>query len=228
MRLEGPPIAGLAPGEMISIFGTGIGPASPVGLQLDASGKVSTNIGNTQVLFDGLAVPLTYVSATQVNAIVPYEVAGLSSTQIAVNYNGQASAGVTMPVTASAPALFTTGGGKGQAAMLNQDGSINGPGSGATAGSAVVFFGTGEGQTNPPGVDGQPANSVYPKPVLPVTVTIGGKPAQVAYAGAAPGFVAGVFQLNVIVPDGLPSGNAAVVVTVGAASSRPDVTMTVQ
>ncbi len=76
----------VAPGEIISIFGFDLGPTTPVGLQLDGSGKVTAQLGGTQVLFDGVAAPLIYVSAGQVNTIVPYGVAGASTTRVQVMY----------------------------------------------------------------------------------------------------------------------------------------------
>ena len=87
----------VAPGEIVSLFGTGIGPANPVGTTLTSTGNVSANIGNTQVFFDGIAAPLTYVSVGQINAVVPYEVAGKASTQMTVNFNGAVSAARTVP-----------------------------------------------------------------------------------------------------------------------------------
>ena len=87
---------------------------------------------------------------------------------------------------------------------------------------------TREGQTNPAGVDGLIASSVFPKPVLPLTVTIGGVNAQIAYFGAAPQLTAGVLQLNVVVPSTVPVGPNSLVVTVGGVSSRADVTLAVK
>ena len=92
----------------------------------------------------------------------------------------------------------------------------------------MILYGTGEGITDPVGQDGQLATSVYPKPRQPVTVRIGGKDAEVLYAGAAPGLVAGVFQINVKIPEGLTPGPQPVVVQVGTASSSPEVTVAVQ
>ena len=92
----------------------------------------------------------------------------------------------------------------------------------------MILYGTGEGQTNPPGVSGALAVSVFPKPVLPVTVTIGGRTADVVYAGAAPSLVAGLFQMNVKIPEDVPSGNLDVVVTVGSARSQTGLTVAVR
>ncbi|MDE3196182.1 MAG: hypothetical protein KGN84_07555, partial [Acidobacteriota bacterium] len=85
----------------------------------------------------------------------------------------------------------------------------------------------GEGQTNPASVDGKLATSVFPKPLLPVTVTIGGSQALVGYAGAAPYEVAGVLQVNVQIPPDTPSGPATVILSVGNHQSAA-VTIAVQ
>ena len=92
----------------------------------------------------------------------------------------------------------------------------------------MVLYGTGEGQTIPPGVDGRLATAVFPKPVLPVSVTIGGRTADVLYAGAAPSLVAGLFQINVKIPEDVPAGNQEVIVTVGSAGSQAGLTVAVR
>jgi len=214
---------GVSPGEIVTVKGTGLGPALGVSASL-VGGKFPTAWSGTQVLFDGVAGPIIYTSGVQVNAIAPYSIAGKASTQVQVVYNSVASSAVQVPVVASAPALFTTGGGTGQGAILDQNTSVNSTSNPAAPGDQIVLYGTGEGQTNPAGVDGQLAASVYPKPVLPVSVTIGGVNAAVAYAGAAPSLVAGVLQINVIVPAGL-QGNQPVVVTVGNNASPAGVTV---
>jgi uncharacterized protein (TIGR03437 family) len=132
-------------------------------------------------------------------------------------------------VAAAAPAFFTAdASGAGQVAALNQDGTLNGPQSGAPAGSIVALYATGEGQTGPGGVDGRISNQVAPKPLAQVSVQIGGVPAQVIYAGAAPQAVAGLLQVNVRVPPSLKPGANSVVITVGNTSSRPDATITIR
>jgi uncharacterized protein (TIGR03437 family) len=199
----------VAPGEIVTFFGVDIGPATPQSLQLDAAGNVATQLGGTQVMFDGVAAPLIYVSSGQVNTIVPYTVASASTTRVQILNPGRATNTVTLPVTASSPGLF---------AIANQDGLVNSAAVPAAAGSVLILYGTGEGQTDPPGVDGRVATTVYPKPLLPVTVQINGQPATVLYAGAAPGFVAGVLQVNVQLPAGL-RGTLPIQVRIGTAST---------
>jgi uncharacterized protein (TIGR03437 family) len=119
--------------------------------------------------------------------------------------------------------------GKGQAAAVNQDGSINTASTPAKVGDVVSLYATGEGQTTPSGVDGKPAAVPLPQPSLPVSVTIGGQTVKPQYAGGAPGEVAGVMQINVQIPSGIQAGNAVpVVVQVGSVSSQPGVTIAVR
>jgi uncharacterized protein (TIGR03437 family) len=213
----------------LTIFGTSIGPADLAGAQLDASGKLATILSDTRVLFDGVAAPLIYVSSAQVSAIVPYAVAAVANTQIQVEYKGVKSSPVTLSVAAAVPAIFTAdSSGKSQGAILNQDSSYNSSANPAAKDSIVVLYLTGEGQTTPPGVDGQLATEVFAKPNQMVTAQVGGISADVIYAGAAPGLTAGVMQVNVRIPTNAPSGNVPITVTVGASSSQPGVTVAIR
>ena len=135
-----------------------------------------------------------------------------------------------LPVVASAPAIFTVDAtGAGQGAVVNQDGTINSPANPAVRGSVVSIYATGEGQTLPAGVTGSVTQSITRTPALPVTVTIGGAPATVQYAGSAPGEIAGLMQVNAVVPAGAPAGAAvAVSVSVGGVASQAGVTLAVE
>lgn len=220
---------GVAPSEIVTIFGSGIGPATLAGVRVTRAATFDTFLNDTRVLFDGVAAPLVYVSGGQTSAIVPYSVAGKSSTQMVVEYQGRRSAPVDLSVVPVAPALFSSdASGRGGGAILNENGSVNGASNAAAKGSIVVLYGTGEGQTNPPGVDGQIAVGVFPKPLLSVAVSIGGLPAEILYAGAAPGLVAGVFQINARISPEVASGNVPVVVTIGSAASQSGLTVAVR
>lgn len=221
----------VSPGELVTLFGSGIGPAALTGPQLAADGTVANLLAGTRVLFDGVASPLIYVSANQVSAVVPFGVAGKTSTSLQVEYKGVASNAVNLQVSPSGPAVFTgNNSGKGLVAAVNEDGSINGEANPAPRNSVIVFYATGGGQSDPAGIDGKPATDVFPKLTLPVSATIGGKDAEVLYGGAAPGFVAGVLQFNVRVPEDAVSvlGLAQIVVTLGSASSQSGLTVAVQ
>ena len=221
----------VSPGEIITIFGSGLGTSTLVGLQLDSRGYVSTSLAGTQVLFDGVAAPLIYTLAGQVSAVVPYAVSGKTSTQLQVTYQGQNSNLVAIPVTSVAPGIFTIdASGKGAGAIVNQDGTVNSSVNPAAVGSYVFVYATGEGQTTPGGIDGKPGDAPAPTPIAqPVTGTLGGVNAQVQYAGGVPGLVAGVLQVNVLVPQGVASGNSVpLVLNIGGQSTQANVTLSVR
>ena len=136
----------------------------------------------------------------------------------------------SVPVQAATPALFTAdASGKGPVAALNQDGSVNSPSNPAAQGSIVVLYATGEGALNAAVPDGTIISATpLAAPVLPVQVTIGGTNANIMYAGAVPQLVAGAIQINIRVPTGLPSGNAAIDLIVGTAISPNGCTIWVQ
>jgi uncharacterized protein (TIGR03437 family) len=168
-----------------------------------------------------------YSSATQVAAIVPFGITGTSA-QVYATYQNVPSAPFTVNVAAVAPALFTlSGSATGQAAAVNNsDGSINGAAHPASSGGYVQFYGTGFGALAATAQDGQIASSTV-STVQTVTATVGGKTAVVEYAGAAPGLVNGIAQINVQIPSGLTAGNAAVVLQIGGVSTPAGVTVAV-
>jgi uncharacterized protein (TIGR03437 family) len=219
----------VAPGEFVTIFGSNIGPAQGATLQLAAPGLVGTVLAGTRVLFDGQPAPLIYVQGGQDSLVVPYSVAQKASTQMQVEYLGVKSNPISLSVAVAAPGIFSTSSsGKGQGAILNQDSTPNSASNPAGRNTIITIFATGEGQTDPPGVDGKIASGVFPKPVLPVSVTIGELDAEVLYYGAAPTLVAGVLQVNAKVPAGVAPGPALNVrLTVGGIDSNV-VTIAVQ
>jgi uncharacterized protein (TIGR03437 family) len=237
--------SGVAPGEIVAIRGQSLGPAAEQDTQLDSIGKLTTSLGGVRVLFNGVPAPLYYTLPTQVAAIVPYEVAAnpaATNVNVQVEYQGNRSDPFTLPVVAVLPGLFTNDySGLGQAALLNQDGSVitrNGllnpsttplPTQPATRGSYILIFATGEGQTTPPGVDGRRAFGPYPKPVLSCSVKIGGLDAHVDYCGATPQYTAGELQVNAQVPMAVaPGNNVPIQLTIGTAASPDGVTIVVQ
>jgi uncharacterized protein (TIGR03437 family) len=220
----------IAPGEIVTIFGVNLGPETPEYARLGPDGRLTTDLGGVRVLVDGIPAPLIYVSAGQVSAIVPYEVAGRGDADIAVEFHGFPGESSTYLVENAHAGIFTLdASGKGQAAALNADNSVNGPENPVARGSVIVLYATGEGQTDPPGVNGAIAGGVLPQPVLPVRVQIAGQEAVVEYAGAAPGFAAGLMQVNARVPESVSPGPAVpVVLQVGDRPSPPGVTIGVK
>jgi len=223
----------VAPGELVVLFPANAGPAAMVPAQLDSHGRATTVLGETRVLFDGVAAPLAYASRGQICAVVPYETAGRDSTEVVVEYQGLRSPAVTLPVARTAPGLFTlNSSGKGQAGMLNETGCCNSARNPAMRGSIVALYATGEGQTSPAGMDGRviPYTTLadLPRPRLPVKVKLGGVRAEVVFAGAAPNMVS-MMQVNIRVPVKAPLGDAVpLVLTVGGNSSPATATMAVR
>jgi uncharacterized protein (TIGR03437 family) len=223
--------AAIAPGQMVVVWGSHLGPDTAALLGLDSNGLVSTSTGGVRILFDGVPAPMVYAQATQCSAVVPYFGAIKATTHVQLEYQGVRSLPVEFPVGATAPGLFTMDfSGKGQGAILNQDGvTRNSAAAPAHPGTVVVLWGTGEGITDPAGVDGRPAVDVRPKPVAAVSVQIGGLPAVVEYAGAAPGAIPGLFQINArISPNVTPGDSVPVRVQVGNLSSQPGVTVAIR
>jgi uncharacterized protein (TIGR03437 family) len=147
---------------------------------------------------------------------------------VEIIYQGQSRGKVTVPVAGSAPAIFTVSAGAGLAEAVNQDGTLNSTVDAAPRGSVISLYATGEGVTQPAGVDGQPAASLAPQPVLPTTVSIGGSTAEILYAGETPGFV-GLFLVNARVPASLTTtGLVPVVLRVGTVASQAGVTIAVR
>jgi uncharacterized protein (TIGR03437 family) len=217
----------VSPGELVTIFGANLGPSSEAQGAVNGD-QVADTIGGTQVLFGGVAAPLLLASSSQINAVVPFGVTG-PTTKVQVLYQGHQTASTTLSVQPASPALFSlqaSGGGDG--AILNQDGSVNSQTNPASRGSVVVLYATGGGLTTPASVDGLLSQSDQVL-VLPVSVSIDGQPAQVLYAGAAPGQVAGMLQIDVVVPaKASEAPYDQVDVTVGGFASPSTVTVAVQ
>lgn len=204
----------VAPGEMVAIQGTSLGPATGVSGVFDQNGNLPTVLGQVVAQFDGVAAPLAFVQASQIFVQVPYTVSGNLSTQVQLFYQGQAVAEAGVPVTTAAPGLYS--------GVVNQDGTFNSQFSPAARGSTITIFATGEGLTTPSSVAGQAAQAPCPQPVLPVSLKIAGVAATVVSAAAAPG-QAGILQVVATTPAAtmVPAGSVAVVLTAGTVTSPP-------
>ncbi|HLK64170.1 MAG TPA: protease pro-enzyme activation domain-containing protein [Bryobacteraceae bacterium] len=201
-----------APGMLLYVAGTQLSPVAQIANSvpfLDFMGDVSASI-------NGLAAPLYYVSPTQLDIQIPYEVPAGPATLTVTSF-GQ-SASFKFMVGAAAPGIFAA-----------QDGTLV-PSNSGSRGGALAMFITGQGAVSPAAPTGTApaANtplSQLPAPVLPLSVTVGGIPAQVQFMGITPGLV-GVTQVNFQIPTNAPLGPQPVVVTVGTVASMP-VTLTV-
>ena len=217
----------IAPGEIISIFGAGLGPETPaLGVVDSETGRLPTALEGVSVLLDGEPSPLLYVRETQINAQVPYEIAGRSSVQLAVSYGSIDSPRATLAVSPARPALFLIPGSR-SAIVLNEDGRLNSASQPARLGESVTLFGTGQGETSPPSGTGQMAPVMSAHRIEEASVMVGGSAAEVVSAGLAPGF-AGVFLIQVRIPDTATTGEETPVsVTIQGESSPTDVVISI-
>jgi uncharacterized protein (TIGR03437 family) len=198
----------IAPGGIVDIFGNGIGPAQPISASA-ASGQIATSLGGVQVLFNGVPAPLLSAGPNQIRTVVPFETAPAnlnfsgSATTIQILNSSTTVQPVTVPVAAVAPAIFTVDGRPaGQALMINEDGTLNSEQNPASQGSIVTIYATGLNNTQPPlatGTIAPGAASLAFEAALQAGSASFGE-GGITYAGAAPGFVAGLNQINFRIP----------------------------
>ena len=178
----------ISPGEAVTLLGSGF-------------------TAGAHVTFDAHAAPILYVGPTQINLVTPYEIAGKSSTVMVVTAGGAETNPQTLPVVAASPGIFM---------VMNPDSKVNSTTDPAPQGSVIAVYATGGGQTVPPGVDGKIASSApYPKPVLPVIVTVGGVKASLPYCGAEPNVIAGMLEIKVQLPAGVSGPAVPLVLNIG-------------
>ncbi len=217
----------VSPGEIVSIFGSHLGPQEGVGAVLDANGRITTSLAGVSVTFDGIPAPLLYVQAGQVNAIVPFAVAGRQQSVVQIHHQGGVSNGETVRVADRSAGIFTVGAlGNGQVLALNQDGTLNSPDNPARGGEIVTLWATGVGLLSSAYSDGEIASGPPAVVVNPPSIFIGSSPAaSVQYVGQAPGLVAGAIQINAWVPKG---GGAGPAVPIGIANIYQRATIAVR
>lgn len=200
--------AAIAPGSLISIYGANLAPANAAARSL----PLPASLAGTSVTINGMAAPVLFVSAGQINVQVPYEVPP-GAADLTIQSGSLASAPVGFTVQAVAPSILP----------VVQDavtGALISPDAPALAGQYLTVYVTGQGAVNPPVATGAAApGDPFALPVAAVGVTIGGGDAIVSFAGMAPG-LAGLLQINLQVP-ALGAGNQPLVVTVGGVASNP-------
>ena len=196
----------IAPGEIVSLFGNRIGPPTPATAAFDAAGNIGSQLSGIQVLVGGLPAPLLYAAPNQINLVIPFALAAGNTATFELRRNGTVVASFPANVVPQHLGLFTLDStGTGRPAALNQDGSVNSPANPAAPGSAVVLFGTGLGAMMPLPVDGSRPSQAMNQPVAPYQATVNGQTAAIEYIGNAPTLVEGVVQINIRIPDPLPS-----------------------
>jgi len=228
----------VSPGELVTLFGHGIGPATPASMSINA-GYATLVLQGTSVAIDGKSAAMIYVSRDQITVQVPYDVTLGAGKVVAVNNNSVIASG-TVTTAAVAPGLFTLdGSGVGQAAALTfsqQFGlyAVNGASAPARAGDIVILYLTGEGDyatsvTPRTGYVVPPTLTPLPQVTPTPAVTIGGAPAVVQYAGPMIGGILGLLQINAVVPDDATKGaTIPVTVDVGGSSSQAGVTLVIK
>ncbi|MEO5925164.1 MAG: IPT/TIG domain-containing protein [Bryobacteraceae bacterium] len=227
-----------SPGELVTLFGYGIGPSTSAGMTV-TSGYVTTTVQGTSVTIDGRAAPMIYVSRDQITVQVPYTVSLGAAKTVAVDNNSVIASG-TVATASAAPGLFTLdGSGVGQAAALTfsqQSGlyAVNGASAPARAGDIVILYLTGEGDyatTITPRTGYIVPSTLTPLPqVTPApAVTIGGAAATVQYAGPMVGGILGLLQINAVVPDTSTKGaTVPVIVDIGGNTSQAGVSLVIK
>ncbi len=221
----------VSPGAIVTLFGSRMGPKEGVAFALE-NGRVPALLGGTRVLVDSEEAPILYASYGQLNIVLPYDLPAGGRPTIQVEHDGVLSNELSgFYVDVAGISLFgLDASATPPAAALNQDGTVNSPDNPAKRGSRVVLFGTGGGETVPASIAGE-VTPLAPRPLANrVIVEIAdGLRLTVEYAGAAPGLVAGVTQINVKIPEDAPTGVVRLRVdSIGLVSFSPgDVTIAV-
>jgi uncharacterized protein (TIGR03437 family) len=197
----------IAPGELVTLFGSGLGPQQGVQTQATAQTPYPTLAAGVEVKFDGTRTPLLWVQDTQINAVAPWSLTPGQSAKICVSYNATANC-LTWPVVQTSPAVFTVDG--AYAAAVNEDGTINSATNPAAVGDIVSVWATGLGPISPTQADGSLIGFPLPANLLPVSVAASWQipnffstitlPFDVTYAGPAPELVTGASQINFQIP----------------------------
>ena len=192
---------GIAPGEVLTLFGTAIGPSQLATLTLDGNGVVTNSLGGTRVLFDGTPAPLLYTSGSQIGVVAPQNLAGKSTVEVIVEYLNVQTAGMQLPVVPANPGIFTLNtSGSGDGAIIRPDGTIINTANPAQPGDILTLYGEGYGAAAPVLADGTIVGSTLPVPAGAVTLLIDGQSVDTTYAGGAPALIQGVLQINFQVP----------------------------
>jgi uncharacterized protein (TIGR03437 family) len=176
--------------------------------------RLLTSVEDTVVLFNGEPGAILFTGPGQINVVAPESIGFGSEVILQVGRYGIPSAQVRLAVDRFSPGLFSYATAERRyAAALTAFNTVQGPGRPLQRGKLAVFFATGLGLPAGQSADSVPARAA--ETALRPVLSIGGKPAKLLYAGAAPGLTAGLTQLNVLVPDNAPTGEAVEVTIEG-------------
>ena len=218
--------APLAPGAFASIFGENLATTSIQAGKL----PLTTQLAGAQAFIAGRLAPIQYASSGQINFLIPFDLAPNSTQQLIVIQGSAYSTPESITIAPAQPAVFTLGAGVGAITVVKANGDqfsadASHP---ASAGDTLVIYCAGLGAVTPPVATGSAAPGSPPaKASSTVTVTIGGQPAPVAFAGLTPTY-AGLYQVNVTVPSGITAGPNVPVIITAAGLSSPPVTVAIQ
>jgi uncharacterized protein (TIGR03437 family) len=223
--------AAVSPGEMVSIYGTNVGPSGPYfGGNLsffDQNGYLTADLFGAAVTFNGVPAPMLYAGPGQLNVVVPFEVTG-SSAQVIVTNGGSPSTSITVPVASATPGIFENPTGSGIASANFGNGAPVTQSNPAPLGSTVVVYGTGIGAPSFALPTGEPSPAPPTISSQGYTCTIGGEPAAISFTGLTQGFV-GLVQWNVTIPTGLTTiGAVPMVITSPSGQATQTVNIYVQ
>jgi uncharacterized protein (TIGR03437 family) len=201
--------AGIAPGELITLYGANLAPSTAVA----PGAPFPTSLAGVQVTINDTPAPLYYVSPEQASVVVPYGLAqGVA--QIQVTNNGASSNVVTVFTNTAVPGVFTNPvGGLGYAAALHAaDNSPVTTSNPAKIGEYISVYVTGLGAVSPAITDGAPGPvESLSQTTGKIAVGVAGRAATVSYSGLAPQ-LAGLYQINFQMPAAVPPGDAVLTI----------------
>jgi len=206
-------------GSLLAVFGTQLANRAEEAVTL----PLPNSLGGVRIMMDGNEVPLLFASPRQINAQVPVELAGKSVARLSVLLNGVASISPIVLLVPAAPGIFAAdGSGRGRGAVLHaSDFSAVTAERPARPGEILAVYATGLGATVPVVETGRAAsNNPLAITRITPTATIGGIAAPVRFSGLAPSFV-GLYQVNLEVPAGVPSGQQTLLLTSNGVASNP-------
>jgi uncharacterized protein (TIGR03437 family) len=219
--------APLAPGGIFSAFGTNLADGSNAA----TSFPVPTQLSNSRVAIAGREAPLFFAGPLQINGMFPYDLTPNTSYQLSVRRGNRRSNYIEVVMAGAQPSIFTaavTGSGQGSIVDGAQQTVLADASNPVPRGGSVVIYLEGLGAVNRAVTPGEPApGGPLAEAVAPVSVTIGGVPAQVLFAGLTPGFT-GLYQVNAAVSEAVTPGNAVPVIVTAGALSSPPVTIAVR